>query len=100
MFRFPLTKHPQISKQPFSMQSLGKASRLRGATVTEGVCPYCAVGYGQLIYSKGSEIINIEGRIEHGRGPTCRLPLAHEGQGEGRDPDPRRSAFHAHVGRV
>jgi formate dehydrogenase major subunit len=43
------------------LQTLGKASRLRGATVTEGVCPYCAVGCGQLIYSKGGELIDIEG---------------------------------------
>jgi len=61
MFRFPLTKHPQISQQPFSLQTLAKASRLRGATVTESVCPYCAVGCGQLIYTKGGELIDIEG---------------------------------------
>jgi formate dehydrogenase major subunit len=61
MFRFPLTKHPRISEQPFSLQTLAKASRLRGATVTESVCPYCAVGCGQLIYSKGGELIDIEG---------------------------------------
>jgi formate dehydrogenase major subunit len=61
MFRFPLTKHPQASQQPFSLQTLAKASRLRGATVTESVCPYCAVGCGQLIYTKGGELIDIEG---------------------------------------
>jgi formate dehydrogenase major subunit len=38
-----------------------KASRLRGATVTESICPYCAVGCGQLIYTKGGTVINIEG---------------------------------------
>src|SRR5271155_774391 len=53
MFRFPLTKRPQISREPFSLQSLAKASRLRGATVSESVCPYCAVGCGQLIFSEG-----------------------------------------------
>ena len=61
MFRFPLTEQPRVSREPFSLQTLAKASRLRGATVTEGVCPYCAVGCGQLIYSKGGEIIDIEG---------------------------------------
>jgi formate dehydrogenase major subunit len=64
MFRFPLTKSPQISQQPFSLQTLAKASRLRGATVTESVCPYCAVGCGQLIFTKDSEIIDIEGDPE------------------------------------
>ena len=47
--------------QPFSELTLHKGSRLKGATVTEGVCPYCAVGCGQLIYSKAGEIIDIEG---------------------------------------
>jgi formate dehydrogenase major subunit len=61
MFRFSLTKKPKTSEEPFSLESLGKASRLRGAHVTEGICPYCAVGCGQLIYSKGGELINIEG---------------------------------------
>src|SRR3984893_10792669 len=61
MFRFPLTQKPQTSREPFSLETLAKASRLRGATVTEGICPYCAVGCGQLIFSKGGELIDIEG---------------------------------------
>jgi formate dehydrogenase major subunit len=52
------------SREPFSRQSLQKASRLRGATVTEGLCPYCAVGCGQLIYTKGGKLIDIEGNPE------------------------------------
>ena len=64
MFRFPLTRHPQTSREPFSSETLVKASRLRGATVTESVCPYCAVGCGQLIFSKGGELIDIEGDPE------------------------------------
>jgi formate dehydrogenase major subunit len=61
MFRFPLTRRPQSSREPFSEETAEKASRLRGAHVTQGLCPYCAVGCGQLIYSKGGELINIEG---------------------------------------
>jgi formate dehydrogenase major subunit len=64
MFRFPLTRRPQISQEPFSLETLAKASRLRGATVTESICPYCAVGCGQLIFSKNSELIDIEGDPE------------------------------------
>jgi formate dehydrogenase major subunit len=64
MFRFPLTRRPKISREPFSLQTLAKASRLRGATVTRGVCPYCAVGCGQLNFSKGGELIDIEGDPE------------------------------------
>lgn len=47
--------------QPYSPQTAAKGSRLRGATVTAGVCPYCAVGCGQLIYTKGGQLIDIEG---------------------------------------
>jgi len=56
---------PVASKpQPYSRETVKKRSRLRGATVTQGVCPYCAVGCGQLIYSKGGRLIDIEGNPE------------------------------------
>jgi formate dehydrogenase major subunit len=47
--------------QPFSSRTLNKQSRLRGATVTHSVCPYCAVGCGTNIYTKRGEVIDIEG---------------------------------------
>jgi formate dehydrogenase major subunit len=57
MFSLPVANQPQ----PFSPQTAEKASRLRGATVSAGVCPYCAVGCGQLIYTKGGRLIDVEG---------------------------------------
>jgi formate dehydrogenase major subunit len=51
----------RLRSQPFSPQTAAKGSRLRGATVTESVCPYCAVGCGQLIYTKAGKLIDIEG---------------------------------------
>jgi formate dehydrogenase major subunit len=57
VFSLPLASRPQ----PYSPQTAAKGSRLRGATVTPGVCPYCAVGCGQLIYTKGGKLIDIEG---------------------------------------
>jgi len=60
----PLFPHSPPSQEPFSRQTARKTSRLRGATVTEGLCPYCAVGCGQLIYTKGGELIDIEGNPE------------------------------------
>lgn len=57
MFKLPLVS----PSQPYSPDTAAKASRLRGATVTAGVCPYCAVGCGQLIYTKGGQLIDIEG---------------------------------------
>jgi formate dehydrogenase major subunit len=64
MFRLPFVARSQPSRpetQPFSPRTAEKASRLRGATVTEGLCPYCAVGCGQLIYTKAGHLIDIEG---------------------------------------
>jgi len=64
MSHLPLWPRSPSSHEPFSRQSVEKASRLRGATVTEGVCPYCAVGCGQLIYTKAGKLIDIEGNPE------------------------------------
>jgi len=61
MFSLSLSSRTPSSGEPFSRQTLEKASRLRGAAVTESVCPYCAVGCGQLIYTKGGKLIDIEG---------------------------------------
>jgi formate dehydrogenase major subunit len=49
------------ANQPFSLNSTEKGPRTRGATVVPSVCPYCAVGCGQLIYVKDGKVIDIEG---------------------------------------
>jgi len=64
MFSLSLSARADPSREPISPQTAAKSSRLRGATVTEGVCPYCAVGCGQLIYTKGGQLIDIEGNPE------------------------------------
>src|SRR4029077_12209397 len=64
MSDLPDWPHTPSSQEPVSRQTVEKASRLRGATVTEGLCPYCAVGCGQLIYTKGGKLIDIEGNTE------------------------------------
>ena len=64
MFKLPFVARSQPSKpqaQPFSPRTAEKNSRLRGATVTDGLCPYCAVGCSQLIYTKSGQLIDIEG---------------------------------------
>jgi formate dehydrogenase major subunit len=50
--------------QPFSRESLEKRPRIEGATAVRSVCPYCAVGCGQLIYTRDGHIIDIEGDPE------------------------------------
>ena len=47
--------------QPFSIHSVNKMARIKGATEVKSVCPYCAVGCSQNVYVKGGEIIDIEG---------------------------------------
>lgn len=41
--------------------------------VGSSICPYCAVGCGQLIYARGNEIIHVEGdpRSPINRGTLC-----------------------------
>ena len=51
-----------MAPQPMSRESIVKAPRTRAADkVVESVCPYCAVGCGQLVYVKDKTIIDIEG---------------------------------------
>ena len=47
--------------QPYSGQTLDKHARIRGATLTHSVCPYCAVGCGTNIYTRDGQVIDIEG---------------------------------------
>ena len=36
-------------------------SRIAGLKATESVCPYCAVGCGQIVYTRDGELVDIEG---------------------------------------
>src|SRR4051812_40978975 len=58
--RDPMCRGPQ----PFSPLTEGKGSRLHGATLSHGVCPYCAVGCGLNVYTKAGRLIDIEGNPE------------------------------------
>ena len=59
-----VSKERDPQNQPYSPNTIEKAARTRGATKTASVCPYCAVGCSQLIYTKGGKIIDIEGNPE------------------------------------
>ena len=48
-------------RQPISPRTAAIHSRLRGASVTHGVCPYCAVGCAQLNFAKEGELVAVEG---------------------------------------
>ncbi len=55
------------------VEAAATSLRIKEAKVSRGVCPYCAVGCGQLIYSKGDRIIDIEGDPDtpHTLGRLC-----------------------------
>jgi len=48
-------------------------SRIAGLRATESVCPYCAVGCGQLVYTRDGELVDIEGnpRSPINQGTLC-----------------------------
>ena len=48
-------------------------SRIAGLKVTESICPYCAVGCGQLVYTRDGELVDIEGnpRSPISQGTLC-----------------------------
>jgi formate dehydrogenase major subunit len=51
----------------------GAGSRIAGLQVSESVCPYCAVGCGQLVYTRDGELVDIEGnpRSPINQGTLC-----------------------------
>jgi formate dehydrogenase major subunit len=55
------------------VEAAATALKISEAKVARGVCPYCAVGCGQLIYSKDNHIIDIEGDPDtpHTLGRLC-----------------------------
>jgi len=48
-------------------------ARIAGLKVTESVCPYCAVGCGQVVYTRRGELVDIEGnpRSPINQGTLC-----------------------------
>ena len=48
-------------------------ARIAGVKATESVCPYCAVGCGQVVYSRENELLSIEGnpRSPINQGTLC-----------------------------
>src|SRR4051794_15660486 len=51
-------------------------ARIAGLQTTASVCPYCAVGCAQVVYTRGGELIDIEG---HPRSPVNQGTLCPKG---------------------
>jgi formate dehydrogenase major subunit len=56
-----------------SRETREAGARIAGLDVTESVCPYCAVGCSQVVYTRGGELVDIEGnpRSPINQGTLC-----------------------------
>jgi formate dehydrogenase major subunit len=56
-----------------SRSTLAARARIAGLKATESVCPFCAVGCGQVVYTRDGELIDIEGnaRSPINQGTLC-----------------------------
>src|SRR4051812_13108980 len=56
-----------------SKQTKEAGSRIAGLEATESICPYCAVGCGQIVYTRDGELVDIEGnpRSPINQGTLC-----------------------------
>ena len=59
-----------------SKRTMQAGSRIAGLEVTESVCPYCAVGCSQVVYTRDGELVDIEGNP---RGPINQGTLCPKG---------------------
>ena len=59
--RRAIRDHVGAVPNPISRATTETRPRIRGADVTVSVCPYCAVGCSQLVYTRDGRVIDIEG---------------------------------------
>lgn len=76
--RWPLIRQIREGGDGTGPEAMSRATReiapkTRGAEVARSVCPYCAVGCGQLIFHRGGSLVSIEGDPESpiSRGRLC-----------------------------
>jgi hypothetical protein len=68
-----LTPGDRMRRDAMSQRTHNLAPKHHGAEVARSVCPYCAVGCGQLVYHKGGKLVSIEGDPQSpiSRGRLC-----------------------------
>jgi formate dehydrogenase major subunit len=59
-----LKRYVGMVPNPISGPTRALHARVRGLDASVSVCPYCAVGCSQLIYTRDGRIVNIEGNYE------------------------------------
>jgi formate dehydrogenase major subunit len=62
-----------LGKSAVSKDTKKAGARIAGLKATESVCPYCAVGCGQVVYTRDGELVDIEGnpRSPINQGTLC-----------------------------
>jgi formate dehydrogenase major subunit len=62
-----------MGQHAVSRQTRDAGARIAGLKATESVCPYCAVGCSQVVYTRGGELVDIEGnpRSPVNQGTLC-----------------------------
>ena len=62
-----------LGSSAVSKQTRQAGARIAGLKVSESVCPYCAVGCGQVVYTRDGELVDIEGnpRSPINQGTLC-----------------------------
>ena len=61
LVRNVVRRHVGASPNPITKTTSRAHARIRDADVTVSVCPYCAVGCSQLVYTEAGRVIDIEG---------------------------------------
>jgi len=59
-----LKNHIGLVPNPVTDKTRAAHARIKGASASVSICPYCAVGCSQLVYPKQGRVIDIEGNYE------------------------------------
>ena len=68
--------HWGLGPRVASKKTRNVGARIAGLKATETICPYCAVGCGQVVYTRDGELVDIEG---HPRSPINQGTLCPKG---------------------
>jgi formate dehydrogenase major subunit len=62
-----------LGSRAVSKKTKKAGARIAGLKATESICPYCAVGCGQVVYTRDGELVDIEGnpRSPINQGTLC-----------------------------
>ena len=83
--RLPLARQLAVDRRGLARAAQSKGSeraapRIRDAKMTQSICPFCAVGCSQRVYSRDGQVIQIEGDPDSpiSRGRLCPKGAASE----------------------